>query len=54
MSAASQRPKRAFLVGKYGTGTGADQDFTVYARVPPQTVPAVGYYTDTVVVTVNF
>jgi spore coat protein U-like protein len=36
------------------TGTGADQDFTVYARVPPQTVPAVGYYTDTVVVTVNF
>jgi spore coat protein U-like protein len=36
------------------TGTGADQDFTVYGRVPPQSSVPVGYYSDLVVVTVTF
>lgn len=37
-----------------GTGTGLAQNITVYGRVPPQTIPAAGAFTDTVVVTVTF
>jgi spore coat protein U-like protein len=38
-----------------GTGTGATQPaVTVYGRVPPQTTPTIGTYTDTVVVTVTY
>lgn len=37
-----------------GTGTGGAQTFTVYGRVPSQTTPAVGAFTDTVTVTVTF
>jgi spore coat protein U-like protein len=36
------------------TGIGSDQDWPVYARVPPQTAPAAGNYSDTVVVTVTY
>jgi len=36
------------------TGTGALQAIAVFARVPAQTTPAAGTYTDTVTVTVNF
>lgn len=37
-----------------GTGTAASQSFTVFGVVPVQAAPAVGTYTDTVVVTVTF
>jgi spore coat protein U-like protein len=37
-----------------GTGTGSNQNITVYGRIPPQTAPIVGTFTDTVVVTVTF
>lgn len=37
-----------------GTGTGAAQNYTVYGRVPPQTTPAAGTYTDTINVTLNY
>lgn len=37
-----------------GTGTGSAQSIPVYGRVPPQTTPTIGNYSDTVVVTVNF
>ena len=37
-----------------GTGTGAPQTFTVYGRIPAQTTPAVGVYTDTVTATLNY
>lgn len=37
-----------------GTGTGAPQIFTVYGRVPAQTTPALGVYTDTVTATLNY
>lgn len=37
-----------------GTGNGAPQTFTVYGRVPAQTTPAVGTYTDTVTATLNY
>ncbi|AGA09920.1 spore coat protein U domain-containing protein [Sinorhizobium meliloti] len=37
-----------------GTGTGAAQGYTVYGRVPPQTTPTPGTYSDTVVVTVTY
>jgi spore coat protein U-like protein len=38
-----------------GTGTGAPQPaVTVYGRIPPQTTPVLGTYTDTVVVTVTY
>jgi spore coat protein U-like protein len=37
-----------------GTGTGAPQNFTVYGRVPPQTTPAAGTYSDTVAVTLTY
>ena len=36
------------------TGTGADQVFPVYGRVPAQGTPATGTYTDTVTVTVTY
>ena len=36
------------------TGTGAEQSFTVYGRVPAQTTPAAGSYADTVTVTVTY
>jgi len=35
-------------------GNGASQVYTIYGRVPPQTTPAPGLYTDTVTVTVTF
>jgi spore coat protein U-like protein len=37
-----------------GTGTGSNQSITVYGRVIPQTAPALGTYSDTVVVTLTF
>lgn len=37
-----------------GTGTGSAQSFTVYGRVPVQTTPAAGAYSDTVTVTVTY
>lgn len=37
-----------------GSGTGAGQLLTVYGRVPPQTTPSPGIYTDTVVVTLTY
>jgi len=37
-----------------GTGTGSAQLLTVYGRVPPQTTPSSGIYTDTVVVTLTY
>ena len=36
------------------TGTGDPQTFTVYGRVPPQTTPSAGTYTDTVTITVSY
>jgi spore coat protein U-like protein len=36
------------------TGNGADQTFTIYGRVPAQTTPAPGTYTDLVTVTVTY
>jgi spore coat protein U-like protein len=36
------------------TGNGASQSYTVYGRVPAQTTPAPGLYTDTVTVTVTY
>ena len=37
-----------------GTGSAVATGHTVYGRIPPQTTPAPGTYTDTVVVTVSF
>jgi|SRR5262245_14205463 len=37
-----------------GTGNGAAQTLTVYGRVPSQTTPAPGTYTDTINVTVTY
>ena len=37
-----------------GVGTGSAQTLTVYGRVPPQTTPAIGAYTDTVLVTLTY
>ena len=37
-----------------GTGNGAEQLYTVYGRVPPQTTPAAGSYIDTINVTVTY
>jgi spore coat protein U-like protein len=37
-----------------GTGTGSDQSISVYGRVPPQSAPTIGTFTDTVVITVTF
>jgi|SRR5215471_660208 spore coat protein U-like protein len=36
------------------TGNGASQSYTVYGRVPSQTTPAPGAYTDTITVTVTY
>ena len=36
------------------TGTGLAQPHTVYGRVPPQTTPSPGLYSDTIVVTVSY
>ena len=36
------------------TGNGSAQSYTVYGRVPPQTAPAPGTYTDTITVTVTY
>ena len=37
-----------------GTGNGAGQNYTVYGRIPSQTTPAPGTYTDTITVTVTY
>ena len=37
-----------------GTGNGSVQNITVYGRVPTQTTPAAGVYTDTVAITVTY
>ena len=37
-----------------GTGNGAAQSFTVYGRIPAQTTPAPGNYSDTITVTVTY
>jgi len=37
-----------------GTGNGASQGYPIYGRVPAQTTPAAGNYTDTVTVTVTY
>lgn len=37
-----------------GTGNGLDQPATVYGRVPSQTTPPAGIYTDTVTVTITY
>lgn len=37
-----------------GTGNGASQPLTAYGRVPPQTTPAAGNYTDVVAITVTY
>jgi spore coat protein U-like protein len=37
-----------------GSGNGTEQPHVVYGRVPPQTTPAPGLYTDTVIVTVDY
>jgi spore coat protein U-like protein len=54
-------PARALLWGTTigtdtvaGTGNGAAQPLTVYGRVPPQTTPGAGIYTDTVAITVTY
>jgi len=36
------------------TGNGASQSYTIYGRIPPQTTPAPGSYSDTVTVTVTY
>jgi spore coat protein U-like protein len=36
------------------TGTAANQNITIYARTPAQTVPPPGAYSDTVTVTINY
>lgn len=36
------------------TGNGAAQSYTVYGRIPTQTTPAPGTYTDTITVTVTY
>jgi spore coat protein U-like protein len=37
-----------------GTGTGLTQTFTVYGRVPTQTTPPPGTYSDTIIVTIAY
>ena len=37
-----------------GTGNGSGQSYTVYGRIPAQTTPAPGSYTDTITVTVTY
>jgi spore coat protein U-like protein len=38
----------------HATGNGATQNYTIYGRVPPQTTPAPGLYTDTITVTITY
>jgi spore coat protein U-like protein len=40
--------------GVAGTGSGIAQPLTVYGRVPAQTIPGIGAYSDTVTATVNY
>lgn len=42
------------VTGLSGTGSGTDQWYPVYGRMPMQTTPAAGVYTDTVNVTVSW
>jgi len=37
-----------------GTGTGASQSVTVFGRIPSQTTPPTGVYSDTIVVTITY
>ena len=37
-----------------GTGNGSAQNYTVYGRIPTQTTPAPGSYSDTITVTVTY
>lgn len=37
-----------------GTGTGSAQTYTIYGRIPTQSTPAPGSYTDTIFVTVTY
>lgn len=37
-----------------GTGTGLGQNLPVHARIPPQTTPTPGTYSDTIIVTVTY
>ncbi|WP_342315270.1 spore coat U domain-containing protein [Lysobacter sp. FW306-1B-D06B] len=37
-----------------GTGNGSNNLYTIYARIPPQTAPAVGSYASTVTVTITY
>ena len=37
-----------------GSGNGASQSYQIYGRVPPQTTPASGSYSDTITVTVTY
>ena len=37
-----------------GTGSGSNQNLTVFGRMPPQTTPAPATYTDTIIVTVTY
>jgi spore coat protein U-like protein len=40
---------------KSGTGTGADQNFTVYGRIPSgQSISNTGSYGDTVIATITY
>jgi spore coat protein U-like protein len=36
------------------TGNGSAQAYTVYGRIPPQTTPAPGSYSDTITITVTY
>ena len=36
------------------TGNGAEQTYTIYGRVPPQTTPAPATYTDLITVTITY
>ncbi len=40
--------------GVAGVGTGQPQTLTVYGRVPAQTVPGAGLYSDTIVITLSY
>lgn len=37
-----------------GTGSGTSQTINVYGRIPPQTTPSAGLYSDTIVVTLTY
>jgi spore coat protein U-like protein len=38
----------------HATGTGSSVSYTIYGRVPPQSTPTPGNYTDTVTVTITY